>query len=199
MGLRSSTTTAINFDSADIGADGLVGAEGQGLTIALAALDSGRLRIAAIAVGLAQAALDYAMVYAGERAAFGRPIIEHQGLAFLLADMAASTEAARATNLAAARRRDNGQDYSRQASIAKLIATDTAMSVTTNAVQVLGGAGYVRDHPVERHMREAKVTQIFEGTNQIQRLVISRELARSLRRNVGFPGRPGATNEEDKY
>ncbi|MGW6457212.1 acyl-CoA dehydrogenase family protein [Streptomyces sp. NPDC055078] len=181
MGLRSSATTTMSFDDVPIAADRLIGTPGQGLQIALSALDAGRLGIAAVAVGLAQAALDYAVQYACERETFGSRIIDHQGVGFLLADMAAATEAARATYLTAARRKDAGQDYSRQASVAKLIATDTAMSVTTDAVQVLGGAGYVSDHPVERYMREAKVTQIFEGTNQIQRLVISRHLARGVR------------------
>jgi len=181
MGLRSSTTAAMNFDDAPVPADRLIGAPGQGLPIALSALDAGRLGIAAIAVGIAQAALSYAVGYARERETFGRPIIEHQGVGFLLADMAARTEAARATYLVAARRKDGGQSYTRQASVAKLVATDAAMAVTTDAVQVLGGAGYVLDHPVERLMREAKITQIFEGTNQIQRLVISRQLARAER------------------
>ena len=119
------------------------------------------------------------MTYAKERETFGKPVIDHQGLAFLLADMAAAAESARATYLYAARLRDAGRPFSRQASIAKMIATDNAMKVTTDAVQVLGGAGYTRDFPVERYMRETKVMQIFEGTNQIQRMVISRDLARS--------------------
>ena len=157
---------------------GCIGAEGDGLKIALSALDSGRLGIAACAVGLAQAALDEAVAYAKTRTQFGRPIIDFQGLEFLLADMAAAVESARATYLEAARRRDRGLPFRRQASIAKLVATDTAMKVTTDAVQVLGGAGYTRDFPVERYMREAKVLQIFEGTNQIQRLVIGRDLRR---------------------
>ena len=148
------------------------------MRIALAGLDSGRLGIAAVAVGLAQGALDAAVAYAKERETFGVPIVEHQGLAFLLADMAAGTETARAMTLHAARLKDAGLPYSQQASIAKLVATDNAMKVTTDAVQVLGGYGYTRDFPVERYMREAKVMQIFEGTNQIQRLVISRQLAR---------------------
>ncbi|MFF0445349.1 acyl-CoA dehydrogenase family protein [Streptomyces sp. NPDC004609] len=181
MGLRSSATTTMHYDEVPIGADRLIGRPGQGLAIALTALDAGRLGIAAVAVGIAQSALDYAVRYACERETFGTRIVDHQGVGFLLADMAAATEAARATYLTAARRKDAGRDYRKQASIAKLVATDTAMSVTTQAVQVLGGAGYVRDHPVERHMREAKVTQIFEGTNQIQRLVISRHLARTAR------------------
>ena len=135
------------------------------------------LGIAAIAVGLAQSALDCAVGYARERQTFGRRIIEHEGLAFLLADMAAAVHAARATYLDAARRRDAGRPYSEQASVAKLVATDAAMKVTIDAVQVLGGYGYSQEFPVERYLREAKVMQIFEGTNQIQRLVISRHLA----------------------
>jgi alkylation response protein AidB-like acyl-CoA dehydrogenase len=178
MGLHAIPTTMANWDGAEIEADRLLGAEGQGLTIAFSALDSGRLGIAAVATGLAQAALDVAVNYAHERSTFGRRIIDHQGLGFLLADMAAAVDSARATYLDAARRRDVGRPYSRQASVAKLVATDAAMKVTTDAVQVLGGYGYTRDFPVERYMREAKVMQIFEGTNQIQRLVISRQLAR---------------------
>ncbi len=178
MGLTGSTTAAIRLDDVPIPADRLVGEPGRGLAIALAALDSGRLGVSAVAVGLAQSALDVAVRYAGERVAFGRPIVEHQGVAFLLADMAAAVESARATYLVAARRKDAGKEYSRQASIAKLVATDAAMKVTTDAVQVLGGAGYTREFPVERYMREAKVMQIFEGTNQIQRMVIGKALAR---------------------
>ncbi len=178
MGMTGSTTAAIRLDEVPVPADRLVGERGRGLSIALAALDSGRLGVSAVAVGLAQSALDVAVRYAGEREAFGRQIIEHQGVAFLLADMAAAVESARATYLVAARRKDAGKDYSRQASIAKLVATDAAMKVTTDAVQVLGGAGYTREFPVERYMREAKVMQIFEGTNQIQRMVIGKSLAK---------------------
>ena len=134
---------------------------------------------AATAAALAeQGALDDAVAYAKQRQTFGRRIIDHQGLGFLLADMAAAVDSARATYLDAARRRDAGRPYSRHASVAKLVATDAAMKVTTDAVQVLGGYGYTRDFPLERYMREAKIMQIFEGTNQIQRLVISRQLAR---------------------
>ena len=176
MGLHAVPTTSAFYDNARIEADRLIGAEGQGLQIAFSALDSGRLGIAAVAVGLAQAALDEATRYAGERTTFGRKIIDHQGLGFLLADMSAAVVSARATYLDAARRRDRGRPYSTQASVAKLVATDAAMKVTTDAVQVFGGAGYTRDYRVERYMREAKITQIFEGTNQIQRLVISRNL-----------------------
>ncbi|TQM68702.1 hypothetical protein FHX41_2357 [Actinomadura hallensis] len=178
MGLMGSTTATVRLEDVRVPADNLIGAEGQGLSIALAGLDAGRLGIAAVATGLAQNALDVAVAYAKEREAFGKAIIEHQGLAFVLADMAAAIESARATYLSAARLKDAGRPYGREASIAKLVATDNAMKVTTDAVQVLGGAGYTRDFPVERFMREAKVMQIFEGTNQIQRLVISRHLAR---------------------
>ncbi|MGY1734245.1 acyl-CoA dehydrogenase family protein [Geodermatophilus sp. SYSU D01045] len=177
MGLTGSTTAAIRLDDVAVPGDRMVGEPGRGLAIALGALDSGRLGVSAVAVGLAQSALDVAVAYALEREAFGRRIVDHQGVAFLLADMAAAVESARATYLVAARRKDAGQPYSRQASIAKLVATDAAMKVTTDAVQVLGGAGYTRDHPAERYMREAKVMQIFEGTNQIQRMVIGKHLA----------------------
>ncbi|MRJ78146.1 acyl-CoA dehydrogenase [Aeromicrobium sp. SMF47] len=178
MGLMSSTTATMLFDDVRVPVERRLGEEGQGLSIALAGLDAGRLGIAAVATGLAQEALDVAVRYAKERETFGRAIIDHQGLAFVLADMAAAVESARATYLAAARLKDAGRPYSRQASIAKMVCTDNAMKVTTDAVQVLGGAGYTKDFPAERFMREAKVMQIFEGTNQIQRLVISRNLAR---------------------
>ena len=178
MGLMGSTTATMLFDDVRIPAERRLGDEGQGLPIALAGLDSGRLGIAAVATGLAQGALDAAVAYAKQRQTFGKAIIDHQGLGFVLADMAAAVESARATYLAAARMKDAGQKFSRQASIAKLVCTDNAMKVTTDAVQVFGGAGYTRDFPVERYMREAKVMQIFEGTNQIQRLVIARDLAR---------------------
>ncbi len=178
MGLRSSTVAQIVFDDALVPCDRLVGEEGIGFRIAMSALDGGRLGIAACAVGLAQAALDYAVRYAKQREQFGSRIIDHQGVGFLLADMATQVAAARALYLSVARLRDAGLPYSTDAAKAKLFATDMAMRVTTDAVQVLGGAGYVTDHPVERYLREAKVLQIFEGTNQIQRLVIARALAR---------------------
>jgi alkylation response protein AidB-like acyl-CoA dehydrogenase len=181
MGLTGSTTTQVLFDGCRVPAGHLIGAEGQGMHIALAALDSGRLAIAAAATGLAQAALDAAAAYAVGREQFGKPISDFQGMQFLLADMAAAVEQSRATYLYAAKRRDAGLAYSRQASIAKLTATDAAMRVTTDAVQVLGGSGYTRDYPVERYMREAKITQIFEGTNQVQRMVIGREVVRAAR------------------
>ena len=176
MGLTGSATTTMNFDDVRISSDRLLGAEGDGLRIALSGLDSGRLGIAAVATGLAQGALDAALAYAQERETFGKRIIDHQGLAFVLADMEAAVQSARATTLHAARLKDAGLPFGREASVAKLVATDNAMKVTTDAVQVLGGYGYTRDFPVERYMREAKVMQIFEGTNQIQRMVIGRGL-----------------------
>ncbi|HZX37320.1 MAG TPA: acyl-CoA dehydrogenase family protein [Streptomyces sp.] len=178
MGLTGSVTATMRLDDVRVPVERRIGEEGQGLRIALASLDSGRLGIAAVATGLAQGAFDHAVRYALERETFGKPIIEHQGLAFVLADMGAAIHSARATTLAAARLKDQGLPFTLEASIAKLVATDNAMKVTTDAVQVLGGYGYTRDFPVERHMREAKVMQIFEGTNQIQRMVISRALSR---------------------
>jgi alkylation response protein AidB-like acyl-CoA dehydrogenase len=177
MGLRSSPTASVVLDGARVDADRLIGEEGTGLRIALSALDGGRLGISAVATGVAQAALDAAVAWARERRQFDQRIADFQGVSFLLADMATGVEAARALYLAAARRRDAGLPYAPQASMAKLFATDNAMRVTTDAVQVLGGYGYTSDFPVERYMREVKVMQIFEGTNQIQRLVIGRHLA----------------------
>ncbi len=177
MGLTGSATATMRFDGVRVAAERRLGEEGDGLRIALAGLDSGRLGIAAVATGLAQGALDQAVGYAKERETFGRRIIDHQGLGFLLADMEAAVQTGRAATLHAARLKDAGLPFSREASIAKLVATDSAMKVTTDAVQVFGGYGYTRDFPVERYMREAKVMQIFEGTNQIQRMVIARSLA----------------------
>ena len=178
MALRASPIAQVAFDGARIPADRLIGEEGAGFRIAMQALDAGRLGIAACAVGLAQAALDYAVGYARGREQFGQPIIDFQGVGFLLADMATAVSVARAQTLWAARLKDAGRPFSQEAAKAKLFATDMAMRVTTDAVQVLGGAGYVADHPVERYMREAKVLQIVEGTNQIQRMVIARHLAK---------------------
>ena len=178
MGMRSSVTAQMIFDRARVPAGHLVGEEGKGFAIALAALDAGRLGIAACATGVAQAALDAAVSWARERRQFGRPIADFEGMSFLLADMATAVEAARALYLSAARRKDAGLPYGPQAAMAKLFASDAAMRVTTDAVQVLGGYGYVEDYPVARLMREAKVLQIVEGTNQIQRMVIGRSLTR---------------------
>ncbi|MEV2277346.1 acyl-CoA dehydrogenase family protein [Nocardiopsis sp. NPDC049922] len=180
MGMSSSPTAGVLFDDVRLGPDALVGERDRGFGIALAALDSGRLGIAACAVGLAQAALDTALAYSRERRQFGQAIGDFQGVGFMLADMATQIAASRELYLSAARLRDAGRPFATQAAMAKLMATDTAMRVTTDAVQVLGGYGYTRDFPVERYMREAKVLQIVEGTNQVQRLVISRNLARGI-------------------
>ncbi|MBW3601080.1 MAG: acyl-CoA dehydrogenase family protein [Actinobacteria bacterium] len=176
MGLRSSPTRQVRYDDARVPAAHLLGREGEGLGLALRALDSGRLGIAACAVGLAQCALEHAVAHARGREQFGRPIGDFQGVGFMLADMATRIAAARALYLEAAARRDAGDEHRSMAAMAKLFATDTAMAVTVDAVQVLGGYGYVTDYPVERLMREAKALQIVEGTNQIQRLVVSRGL-----------------------
>jgi hypothetical protein len=176
MGMRSSHTATIVLDGARVPADRLIADEGKGFSIAMSALDGGRLGIAACAVGVAQAALELACSYATERKQFGKQISQFQGVSFTLADMATQIEAARALYLAAARLKDAGRPFGPQASMAKLFATDTAMRVTTDAIQVLGGAGYVEDFAAERYFREAKVMQIFEGTNQVQRLVIGRSL-----------------------
>jgi alkylation response protein AidB-like acyl-CoA dehydrogenase len=176
MGLKGSPTAQVHFDGVRVPDTHRIGEEGQGFTIALSALDSGRLGIAACAIGLAQAALNEAVAYAAERRQFGRPIADFQGLRFMLADMATQIEAGRALYLAAARLRDAGRPFAQQAAMAKLHCTDTAMRVTTDAVQILGGYGYTTDFPVERYLREAKVLQIVEGTNQIQRMVIARHL-----------------------
>jgi hypothetical protein len=176
MGLRSSPTTQVVLENVRVPVDHLIGNEGDGMRIALSALDGGRLGISAVATGLAQSSLDAAVAWAKERKQFGRPIADNQGVSFILADMATGIEASRSTYLAAARRRDAGLEYGAQASMAKLLATDAAMKATTDAVQIFGGYGYTTEYPVERYMREAKVMQIFEGTNQIQRLVIGRSL-----------------------
>ena len=178
MGLRASHTCIINLDNVRVPVGNLIGGEGNGFVVAMQALDSGRITIGATSVGLAQAALDAAVGYANEREAFGKTIGEHQGVGFILADMAIEIEASRLLVMQAAGLRDLGENYSPTAAMAKCKATDTAMKVTTDAVQVLGGYGYTREYPVERMMRDAKVMQIVEGTNQVQRIVISRHLLR---------------------
>ncbi|MCW1092857.1 acyl-CoA dehydrogenase [Streptomyces sp. RS2] len=177
MGLKGSPTAQVHLDGVRVPDARRIGEEGQGFAIALSALESGRLGIAACAIGVAQAALDEAVSYAAERRQFGKPIADFQGLRFMLADMATQIEAGRALYLTAARLRDAGLPFAKQAAMAKLHCTDTAMRVTTDAVQILGGYGYTADFPAERYMREAKVLQIVEGTNQIQRMVIARHLA----------------------
>jgi alkylation response protein AidB-like acyl-CoA dehydrogenase len=176
MGWRSSPTWALSFDDAEIAATSRLGEEGEGFRIALASLDSGRLGIAACSVGLAQAALDEALRFTTEREQFGQPVAANEGVQFMLADMATQIEAGRALYRRAAALRDARQDYSVQAAQAKLFCSDMAMRVTTDAVQLHGGYGYITEYPVERYMREAKALQIVEGTNQIQRYVIGRKL-----------------------
>ena len=177
MGWHASPMRELLFDGCRVPAENLVGGEGQGFTVALAALDGGRLGIAACSVGLAQAALDAAVAFARERTQFGRPVIEFQGVQFLLADAATAIEAARRLYREAARARDEGRGTSLDCSMAKLFASDVAMRVTTDAVQAHGGYGYMREYPVERYLREAKGLQIVEGTNQVQRMIIGRHLA----------------------
>lgn len=181
MGWRSSPTWELLLDDCIVPAERRLAGEGQGFAIAMAALDAGRLGIAAVSIGLAQAALDAAAGYAGQREQFGGPISALEGIQFLLADMATGIEAGRALYRRAAELKDAGAPYSAQASMAKLFCSDTAMAVTTDAVQVLGGYGYVADYPVERYLREAKALQIVEGTNQIQRVIIGRRLGGNTR------------------
>lgn len=181
MGLHSSPTRELIFTDCALPATQRLGAEGQGFKIALSSLDGGRVNIGAVAVGVAQAAFETATRYAHERAQFGQAISSFQAIQFMLADMAMKIEAARLLVYEAAYKLDEGQSAGMYASMAKCFATDMAMEVATNAVQVLGGAGYVRDYPVERYMRDIKVSQIFEGTNQIQRVVIARSLLSNLR------------------
>jgi alkylation response protein AidB-like acyl-CoA dehydrogenase len=182
MGLHSSPTRELIFDHCVIPASNRLNTEGKGFKIALSALDGGRVNIGAVAVGVAQAALETALSYAHERRQFGQRIDTFQAIQFMLADMAMKIEAARLLVYEAAYKLDAGQNAGMYAAMAKCFATDMAMEVTTNAVQVLGGAGYVHDYPVERYMRDIKVAQIFEGTNQIQRVVIARALLNSLDR-----------------
>lgn len=180
MGLHSSPTRELIFENCEVPVEHRLGEEGQGFKIALSSLDGGRINIGAIAVGVAQAAFETALRYSRERTQFGQPISNFQGIQFMLSDMAMKIEAARLLVYEAAFKLDEGQNAGMYASMAKCFATDMAMEVTTNAVQVLGGAGYVRDYPVERYMRDVKVAQIFEGTNQIQRVVIARSLLGSI-------------------
>jgi alkylation response protein AidB-like acyl-CoA dehydrogenase len=177
LGIKGSPTREVYLDKVRIPADRMIGAEGTGFETAMRTLDHTRVTIAAQAVGVAQGALDFAVDYARERQQFGRPIADFQGLQFLLADMGMKVEAARQLTYAAAGRSErNEKDLTFFGASAKCFASDVAMEVTTNAVQVLGGYGYTRDYPVERMMRDAKITQIYEGTNQVQRIVIARQL-----------------------
>ncbi|MBF7083748.1 acyl-CoA dehydrogenase [Desulfallas sp. Bu1-1] len=176
MGLHGDVTTELIFDNARVPRENLLGAENEGFKVAMALLDGGRIGIGAQGLGIAQAAFDVAKEYAKQRVQFGKPIADFQAIQFMLADMATRIDCARMLVYRAARMRDMGLPYSKEASMAKMYATDTAMEVTTNAVQILGGYGYCREYPVERYMRDAKITQIYEGTNQIQRMVIAKHL-----------------------
>jgi alkylation response protein AidB-like acyl-CoA dehydrogenase len=184
MGWNTSHTMEILFEDCRIPADRLVGKEGEGFNVAMTALNSGRITIAATANGIARAALEVAASHSRERQQFGRPIGEFQGVSFMLADMKAGLDAARLLTQKAAWLKDQGQDFATAASEAKLFATDHCMKVTTDAVQILGGSGYTREFPVERHMREAKVLQIVEGTNQVQRMIIGRDLFRNPEKEI---------------
>lgn len=177
LGIKGSPTRELIFDNVHLPADRIVGAEGEGLKIALRTLDHTRVTIAAQAVGIAQGALDYAIGYIKERKQFGKAIADFQGIQFMVADMGMKLEAARQlTYVAAAKSEREDADLGYFGAAAKAYASDAAMEITTDAVQLLGGAGYVTDHPVERMMRDAKITQIYEGTNQVQRLVMGRKL-----------------------
>lgn len=177
LGIKGSPTREVYFDNVRIPGDRIIGEEGKGFEYAMKTLDHTRITIAAQAVGVAQGALDYALGYAKERQQFGKAIADFQGLQFLLADMGMKVEAARQLTYAAAGRSERGDaDLTFFGAAAKCFASDVAMEVTTNAVQVLGGYGYTRDYPVERMMRDAKITQIYEGTNQVQRIVMARQL-----------------------
>lgn len=178
MGIRSSPTTEIIFEDCKVPAENRLGDEGDGFKIAMMTLDGGRNGIAAQAVGIAQGALDAAIDYARERHQFGKPIAAQQGISFKLADMATNVEAARLLTYQAAWLESEGLPYGKQSAMSKLFAGDAAMKVTTEAVQIFGGYGYTKDYPVERFMRDAKITQIYEGTQEIQRLVISRMITK---------------------
>jgi hypothetical protein len=182
MGIRDSVSTELIFDGAKVPLDNRLGEEGQGLKVALSALGAGRIGIAAACVGLARAALEHATRYATQRSQFGRPIADQEMIQAMLADAAVAVEAARLLTWRAARLRDAGQPINAASSMAKMYASDAAMRVATDAVQIYGGAGYSRDNPVERFMRDAKGAQIYEGTNQIHRLVIAQQLIDEVRR-----------------
>lgn len=176
MGIRASATTEIIFENCRVPKENILGAEGEGFKVAMKTLDGGRNGIAAQAVGIAQGALDAAVEYAGQRVQFGKPISANQGISFKLADMATAIEASRLLTYQAAWLETEGLPYGQASAMAKLMAGDTAMNVTTEAVQVFGGYGYTKEYPVERFMRDAKITQIYEGTQEIQRMVIARGL-----------------------
>lgn len=174
MGLHAAHTTTVTFDGVRVPAENLVGEEGQGLIIALSSLDAGRIGIAMQALGIARSALEHAARYASEREQFGKKLREFEGVSFKIARMAARIESARLVALKAAWLKDQGQPYGKEASIAKLLASEAAVDCTRDAIQIFGGNGYSREYPVERLYRDAKVTEIYEGTSEIQQLVISR-------------------------
>jgi alkylation response protein AidB-like acyl-CoA dehydrogenase len=176
MGLRASPTVQLTFDGMRVPADNLLGTEGKGFTYAMRSLDHGRLGIAAQAIGIARAALDHSLAYADERSQFGSPIKDFQAIQFKFADMGARIASARALLHATAAAKDRGESTTLHGAMSKLLASETAMWVTTQAVQIFGGYGYVKDYPVERLFRDAKITEIYEGTSEIQRIVIAREL-----------------------
>ncbi len=178
MGIRSSVQREVIMENCRIPAENLLGKEGAGFKIAMTALDGGRIGVAAQAVGIAQGALEEAIKYSKARVQFGKPIASNQAIAFKLADMATKVEAARLLTYKAAYHKSHNLPYSKEAAMAKMVASDAAMSVTTDAVQVFGGYGYSREYPVERMMRDAKITQIYEGTNEVQRMVISGAILR---------------------
>lgn len=185
LGIKGSPTREVYLDGVRIPEDRMIGAEGEGFEIAMRTLDHTRVTIAAQAVGIAQGALDYALEYAQERQQFGKPISDFQGLQFMLADMGMKVEAARQMTYAAAARSERGDgDLTFFGAAAKCFASDVAMQVTVDAVQVLGGYGFTRDYPVERMMRDAKITQIYEGTNQVQRIVMARQLLAGVQSRV---------------
>ena len=176
LGLRASPTVQLSFDRMRVPADQLLGQEGKGFVYAMQSLDHGRLGVAAQAVGIARAALEYSVAYAGERRQFGHPIKEFEGIQFKLANMATRITAARALLYSAASAKDRGEPITQFSAMSKLFASETAMSVTTEAIQIFGGYGYMKEYPVERLFRDAKVTEIYEGTSEIQRIVIARQL-----------------------
>jgi alkylation response protein AidB-like acyl-CoA dehydrogenase len=180
LGIRATSTAQIFFEDCKVPLDNILGSGGDGFKIALHTLDGGRIGIAAQAVGIAQAALEESVRYAKERKAFGKAISDFQGLQFMIADMATRIEASRLLVWQAAVMKDKGMKYGKQSAMAKLFAAETAMWVTTKAIQIHGGYGYTTDYPVERYFRDAKITEIYEGTSEIQRIVIARETLKEI-------------------
>ncbi len=180
MGIRATDTTALEFDACRVPAESLLGTQDEGFKVALSTLDGGRIGIASQALGIARAALDASLRYAQEREQFDRPIGRFQAIQWKLADMATEVDAARLLVHQAARRRDEGKGYTKEASMAKLFASDLAVRASREAIQIYGGYGYLRDYPVEKLYRDAKITEIYEGTSEIQRLVIARSLQREF-------------------